>query len=201
MKPPLKVNHNIKLPLIVNHNIEESEFEKLKSRAHTRPYWFRVNRMHLTPAERDSLSYTINKSSDLAKEGYYWKRIGDAMYTIQMISSALVPVLIGIVGTFETPQIDILIRVFAIIISISGTIVTAFENVHNFKERGQSRVNYADSMNSIFQVFDSRSGDFSNLNDKDALHMYMNTFNIILENARKDSFIGQYRTQERTIVV
>ena len=157
--------------------------------------------MQLTPAERDSISYTINKSSDLAKEGYHWKKIGDIMYTLQGLGATLVPVLIGIIGTFETPRIDNLIRIMAILISISGTIATAIENVHNFKGRGQLRVNYADSMNTVFQTYDSRSGKFSNLNNKDAFHLYMNSFNIILENARKDSFSGQYKIQQNTIVV
>jgi len=201
MKQALKGNHIIKLPIYKKLYIEDSEFEKLKVSDHTRPYWFRISRMHLNLVERDSVSYTINKSSDLAKEGYYWKKIGDTMYTIQVIGSALVPVLIGIIGTFERPSIDTFIRIIAIIISISGTTATAFENVHNFKGRGQTRVNYADNMNSVFQSYDSRTSEFSNLNNKEAFHLYMNTFNILLENARKDTFVGQYKTQDRAIVI
>ena len=157
---------------------EESEFQKLKTKSHTRPYWIRVHRKeHLNPAERDSLSYTINKFSDLAQEGYRWKWCGDLLYSIQILTSALVPVLIGIVGSFKTIKIDAFIRIMAICLSICGTVANAIENVQNFRGRGQIRIQCADRMNTLFQMYDAQTGQFANLKSKsETLCLYMTIF-------------------------
>ena len=60
------------------HDIEDidnkdGEFYKLKYKSHTKPYFYRISRMKLSPAKRDHVSYTVNKFSDLAQEGYLWK--------------------------------------------------------------------------------------------------------------------------------
>ena len=89
------------LPFKGRYEIEDisnrdGEFFKLKYKIHTKPYFFRISRMKLSHSKRDSLSYTVNKFSDLAKEGYQWKYYGDLLYTLQILSSSLVPVLIGL---------------------------------------------------------------------------------------------------------
>ena len=186
---PLKGIHNIE-----DLNNKDGEFYKLQYKNHTKPYYFRISRMKLSSSERDCLSYTVNKFSDLAQEGYLWKRRGDLLYTLQILSSSLVPVLIGLIGTFKITSIDMSIRIFAIFLSIMGTMSIAIENVYNCRQRGQMRVHYADKMNTLFQIYDAKCGKFKN--SENALDDYMNEFYELLEKARNDSFIGQYKKKE-----
>ena len=185
----LKAIHDIE-----NVDNKDGEFFKLKYKSHTKPYYFRISRMQLTPTKRDSMSYTVNKFSDLAQEGYMWKRYGDLLYTLQILSSSLVPVLIGIIGTFENSTVDIIIRIITIILSIMGTMSIAIENVYNFRQRGQTKIHYADKMNSLFQTYDANCGKFKNL--LDVLDDYMTNFHDLLEKTRNDSFIGQYKKND-----
>jgi hypothetical protein len=179
-------------------DFKEGEFYKLKFKSHTKPYYFRIARMKLSPAKRDCLSYTVNKFSDLAQEGYLWKHRGDLLYTLQILSSSLVPVLIGIIGSFKNDGLDNAVRFVAIVLSIMGTMSIAIENVYNYRFRGQTRIHYADQMNSLFQIFDANCGKFKNTvdNANDTLDLYMTEFHELLENARRDSFIGQYKKNE-----
>lgn len=187
------------IPLKGNHDVEElsnkdGEFYKLKYKTHTKPYFFRISRMKLSPAKRDYVSYTVNKFSDLAQEGYLWKWRGDLLYTLQIMSSSLVPVLIGIIGSFKSSGIDTTIRIIAIILSILGTMSIAIENVYNYRQRGQLRVHYADKMNTLFQTYDANCGKFRT--SANALDEYMSEFYELLEQARHDAFIGQYRKND-----
>jgi len=175
-------------------NDKESEFYKLKYKSHTKPYFFRISRMKLLPAKRDCVSYTVNKFSDLAQEGYVWKRRGDMLYTLQLLSSSLVPVLIGIIGTFKNSTAEIAIRIFTIFLSIMGTMSITIENVYNFRQRGQTRVHYADKMNTLFQIYDANCSESKN--SVEALDNYMSEFYKLLENARNDSFVGQYKNDD-----
>ena len=113
---------------------------------------------------------------------------------MEILSSSLVPVLIGIIGTFEIQIVDIAIRVIAIFLSIIGTISTAIENVYSYRQRGQTRIHYADKMNTLFQTYDANCGKFRN--SVSGLDDYMNEFHQLLENTRNDSFIGQYKNSE-----
>ena len=179
-----------------NHDMEEfqdkeGEFYKLKYKSHTKPYFLRISRMKLSPSKRDCVSYTVNKFSDLAQEGYSWKYRGDILYTLQILSSSLVPVLIGIMGSFKSSLVDFIIRIIAILLSIIGTMSTAVENVYNYRQRGQMRVQYADKMNTLFQTYDANCGKFRT--SVNALDEYMSDFYELLEHARRDSFIGQYK--------
>ena len=69
--------------------------------------------------------------------------------------AALVPVLIGVVGTFNYSTIDMFVRLLAIMLSISSTVCNATEHVYSFRTRGQVRIAYADRMNSLYQYYDS----------------------------------------------
>ena len=175
-------------------NNKDSEFYKLKYKSHTKPYFYRILRMQLTPIKRDSISYTVNKFSDLAQEGYLWKYRGDLLYTLQILSSSLVPVLIGIIGTFKNSVADIIIRIIGIFLSIMGTMSITIENVYNYRQRGQMRIHYADKMNTLFQTYDAKCGKFKV--SSNALDDYMNDFYELLDNARNDSFIGQYKNDD-----
>ena len=186
---PLKGIHNIE-----DLNNKDGEFYKLQYKNHTKPYYFRISRMKLSSSERDCLSYTVNKFSDLAQEGYLWKRRGDLLYTLQILSSSLVPVLIGLIGSFKNSTADIIVRIMAIVLSIMGTLSNTIENVYNYRQRGQTRVQYADKMNTLFQIYDAKCGKFRT--SENTLNDYMNEFYELLENARHDSFIGQYRTDD-----
>ena len=186
---PLKGIHNIE-----DINDNDGEFNKLKYKSHTKPYFFRISRMKLSPTKRDCISYTVNKFSDLAQEGYLWKYRGDLLYTLQILSSSLVPVLIGILGTFKNYVADTTVRVVAIFLSIIGTMSITIENVYNYRQRGQTRIHYADKMNTLFQIYDANCGKFKN--SSNALDDYMNEFYELLENARQDSFIGQYKNDD-----
>ena len=195
---PLKATYKFESDEQLTH---DTEFEKLKRKKHTLPYWHRVSRMTLTPAQRDGISYTINKFSDLAEEGYRWKFIGDILYSVQIITSSLVPVLIGLVGTFDKSLVDTIIRIIAILFSISGTIATSIENVQKFRGRGQMRIQYADRMNTLFQFFDARTGHFHKFdNFENMLAEYMKGFHTLLEETRSNSFVGQYKKEDALMV-
>ena len=135
----------------------QGEFEKLvRSEA---KYGIRVRRMLLTDSERDFVSYTIHKNRERKEEGARLYRKGQRNYAVQMVCSAIVPVLIGILGSFpEVSWLDTAIRVCAIVLSIVGTLTTAVEGVYHNRLRGESIKRIADQMNGLFQEYDTLSG-------------------------------------------
>ena len=173
-------------------NKENTEMDKLKHRRGLLVYHARIDRMNLTKQEKDACAYCVNKQNDFKKEGQLWKEYGDITYCVQVVSSALVPVLIGVLGTFGEST-DHLFRGVAIILSITGTVCNAIHEVkcatrnsaacasstsaraaarapphqpshahaghlsqvYNYRERGQTRVEYADQMSTLFQEFAS----------------------------------------------
>ena len=135
-----------------------SELDKLKSRKGLQLYARRIERMALTDSERDACAYCINKANDFKEEGYRWRSRGDIVYCLQVIASALVPVLIGVLGSFGEGA-DQLFRILAIILSITGTICNAIDEVYKYRERGGTRAEYADQMSTLFQEFASLTGD------------------------------------------
>jgi hypothetical protein len=84
--------------------------------------------------------------------------MGTLFYAIQIVCAAVVPVLIGIVGSFESATLDLFIRLSAILLSIVGTLCSSIESVYYFRQRGQARPGYADQMNGLFQDFNTLSG-------------------------------------------
>lgn len=142
---------------------DESEMSKLKARRGLALYHLRIERMALTLSERDACAYCVNKANDFKQEGIQWRGRGDVIYCLQIAASALVPVLIGVSGSFGETAESVM-RVLAIALSILGTICNAINEVYSFRERGQTRVEYADQMSSLFQEFVTLTGDeFGNL--------------------------------------
>ena len=71
---------------------------------------------------------------------------------------ALVPVLVGILSTFKDDVTFTVLQIVAIVFSIVGTVCKAIEDVYNFRQRGQIRIQYSHHMNNIFNEFNALSG-------------------------------------------
>ena len=104
------------------------------------------------------MSYAVNKELKVATIGKHWAKIGNRHHVIQVVTGALVPVLIGISGSFENAQVDLVIRIVAIALSILGTICHAVESVYNYRERGQARKGFSDRMNGLFNSYCNLTG-------------------------------------------
>ena len=141
-----------------------TEFAKLQR---TDPkYAARVERMGLSDAQRDFVAYAVKKTERRKEEGDKLFRKGRNLYAIQIVCSALVPVLIGIIGSFPDASAaagtasvtDTTIRIVAIALSIIGTICAAVESVYHNQHRGEQIKRIADQMNGLFQQYDTLSG-------------------------------------------
>ena len=67
-------------------------------------------------------SHALSKSFRFQKDGQAWKLWGDQLYTCQVVTSALVPVLVGILSTFDDKTTFAVLQITAIVFSIVGTI-------------------------------------------------------------------------------
>ena len=77
----------------------KGEFRLLKQR---RPnYAKRVAALGISAEERAFVSYAVNKEEKVAKIGKHWAKIGNRHHVTQVVCGALVPVLIGISGSFD----------------------------------------------------------------------------------------------------
>ena len=142
----------------------ETEFAKLKR--DDPKYAARVERMELSEAQRDFVAYTVKKTERRKVQGDELYKKGRNLYAIQIVCSALVPVLIGIIGSFPDPSsvagttslADTTVRIVAIALSIVGTICAAIESVYHNRHRGEQIRRLADQMNGLFQEYDTLSG-------------------------------------------
>ena len=131
---------------------ECSEFEKMKQGKllHGFPTWkqqtyaTRIMKMNLSPLERDTLAFTIRQFKRYGNEGNVWHRRGNFLFAVQMVAAAVVPVLIGLLGSFDSDFVDLAIRLIAITLSVTGTFCNVVESVYQFRERGQRRKTFAD---------------------------------------------------------
>ena len=142
---------------VVDADPEYGELARLY-KEDSKSYALRIDRMDLDSAQKDMVAYLIHKEHDYTREGRRWHDLGDTLYAIQITSSAVVPVLIGILGSFDHDGVDLYIRVVAIILSVASTVCAAIESVYSFRVRGQVRVGYAAEINDLFQSFESLSG-------------------------------------------
>ena len=106
----------------------------------------------------NAVARNLLMAQELKHEGRRWKLKGDRLHAVQIVSAALVPVLIGVLGSFENASIDLVIRIVAICLSIVGTISKAIEDVYNLRQRGQTRVAYGDKMFVAFDEYASLCG-------------------------------------------
>lgn len=89
-------------------------------------YAVRIKRMaELNDAQQDMVAYCLNKSHFFKTMGDKWKVWGDLLYATQVTGSAIVPVLIGVLGSFDSAFIDACIRVLAIVLSLAAAICAA----------------------------------------------------------------------------
>jgi hypothetical protein len=123
-------------------------------------YAMRIQAMDLDDPQRDMVAYVVKKSSNYMTKGGQWKTLGDMLYATQMAASAVVPVLIGILGSFDSAVIDLVIRVCAIVLSVAATICATLESVYSYRLRGQVRRGFGDQLNDLFQSFDTLSGRY-----------------------------------------
>eukprot|EP00966_Prymnesium_polylepis_P013226 305257-Prymnesium_polylepis.1 len=108
-------------------------------------YAARIMKMNLSPLERDTLAFTIRQFKRYGNEGNVWHRRGNFLFAVQMVAAAVVPVLIGLLGSFDSDFLDLVIRLIAILLSVTGTFCNVVESVYQFRERGQRRKTFADS--------------------------------------------------------
>ena len=122
-------------------------------------YAVRIKRMaELNDAQQDMVAYCLNKSHFFKTMGDKWKVWGDLLYATQVTGSAIVPVLIGVLGSFDSAFIDACIRVLAIVLSLAAAICAALEGVYSYRLRGQVRRGFGDNLNDLFQSFETLSG-------------------------------------------
>ena len=114
----------------------DTEFELL-SREHPSTA-SRVERLPLTHGERDMVSFALRKADEFAGSAREWQTLGNRLYTAQIVSAASVPVLIGLMGSFDDPSTDLFLRIVAIFLSIAGSLCAAVESVYMFRARGQA---------------------------------------------------------------
>jgi len=123
-----------------------------------------IKSLDLGPTRANQIGRTLMAATKLQNEGLLWKLYGDRLYAIQIVAATLVPVLIGVLGSFNDRHSDFVIRLIAICLSILGTISKAIEDVYNLRQRGQIRVGYGDS---IFVAYDEFVGLCGKLYDPD----------------------------------
>ena len=96
----------------------------------------RVERLPLTHGERDMVSYALRRADEFATTAREWSALGNRLYTAQIVAAASVPVLIGLLGSFEAGA-NLFLRILAIFLSIVGSLCSAVEAVYQFRARGQ----------------------------------------------------------------
>jgi hypothetical protein len=139
----------------------KGEYQLLQQR---RPHYAkRVAALSISEEERAFVSYAVNKEEKVRRMGKHWAIIGNRHHVAQVVCGALVPVLIGISGSFENVQVDVIVRIVAIVFSIFGTVCHAVESVYNYRERGQTRKGYSDRMNGLFNSYCNLTGPIFDL--------------------------------------
>ena len=115
-----------------------------------------------------------------------------------MVAAALVPVLIGVMGSFESHKVDFWLRLISIALSIAGTISASIEDVYQWRLRGHTRHALASEMQCLFQDFSALAGDeFQSLQTNEhggeAFKRYAIGCNNLLREARRTAYVGQDR--------
>ena len=180
------------------HSDEYSEYARLASHSDVQVRCYRTrispSRMELSAMERDCTAYCIQKTYELKREGREWKLYGDRLYASKVVAAALVPVLIGVLGSFDSNWLDAFVRFAAIVLSITGTIAVAIEDVYQFRLRGMTRLHIAHEMQCLFQEFTSLCGRFEHMHTPHTgapCQHFLDEYNDLLREARRSTYVGQ----------
>ena len=80
-----------------------------------------IKQLNLDEREQEYVAYTITKSQRYFEQGSKWKKSGDNIFAVQILAGALVPVLVGLIGT-DGAVFDTIFRITAIMLSIGAAL-------------------------------------------------------------------------------
>ena len=147
--------------------------------------------------EANGVADSIRLARKYKAEGARMKVIGDVMMLITSLCSALIPVLIGLQGSLgdepdEIQANDRKLKYTAIALSIVNTVVTTFQGVSAFRQRGIAKRSAADNMKQTIADYFAQSGIFyeakvlpgDKLHSGQAYRAFRNEFNALAKKAR-----------------
>jgi hypothetical protein len=134
-----------------------NEYDKL--RREDSSSWQRIGRLELTASERDVLSLSVRKMNDLGEWAEAYRRRGARLFATQVLCAAAVPVLIGMLGSFNDPNTEFAVRVIAIVLSITGTTTKALEDAYDWRGQAAIRRRCLTRMRLLFDNFCVLSGE------------------------------------------
>ena len=121
-----------------------------------------IRNMDLAPIDEDEVAYTVIKIEEQNELGHRYQDQGQCVFFIQAVTAALVPVLIGIMGSIgegdNAKTADDILRYVSIFLSILGTIAKAFQEVFVFRQRGQMISEACSDMNDLFHRYVALAG-------------------------------------------
>ena len=162
-----------------------SEYDRLRGSdpsAHAR-----IARLELNASERDVLAITVQKMNDHERWANTYQRRGRQLWATQMICAAAVPVLIAMIGSFGSPgsdgsrneelgdgasgvvyttgrptcgtTTDLVVRILAIMLSITGTVARGLEDANDWRKQSSVRRRFVTRMRLLFDNFCVLSGE------------------------------------------
>lgn len=138
------------------HSTQSNEFQRLlKEDAATAT---RIEWLELTPSERDILCLSIRKMNDLGSWAETYSQRMPRLFATQVMCSAGVPVLIALLGSFESYYGDLTLRLVAIGLSILGTACHAVDDAYDWRSQASIRRRYLTRMRLLFDNFCVLSG-------------------------------------------
>ena len=117
-----------------------------------------IRSMKLDPISEDEVAYTMLKIDELTDQGESFASQGQCVFFVQAVTAALVPVLIGVLGSFNSKKTDDFIRLIAIALSILGTIAKAVQEVYVFRARGEMITTRCSGLNDLFHRYVALAG-------------------------------------------
>ena len=119
----------------------------------------RIGRLELTASERDVLSLSVRKMNDLGEWAEAYRKRGSRLFATQVLCAAAVPVLIGLLGSFDDPGTELAVRLLAIVLSITGTATKAMEDAYDWRGQAAIRRRCLTRMRLLFDNFCVLSGE------------------------------------------
>ena len=116
-----------------------------------------IRSMGLDAISEDEVAYTVIKIDETRAKGDSYAALGQTVFFMQAVTAALVPVLIGIMGSFSE-SVDNILRIVSITLSIIGTIAKALQEVYVFRPRGQAISERCSAMNDLFHRYVALAG-------------------------------------------
>jgi len=117
-----------------------------------------IRSMDLDPISEDEVAYTILKIDEMTDRGESYASYGQVIFFVQAVTAALVPVLIGIMGSMGSEKLDDYLRLITIILSILGTIAKAVQEVFAFRARGQLITEACSGLGDLFHRYVALAG-------------------------------------------